>query len=83
MSMKIMEDCINCGACEEECPNDAIDEGDDTYLVNPELCTECVGAHDEPKCIELCPIDDCILPDATRAESREDLRARYERLHHA
>ncbi|WP_185858422.1 4Fe-4S binding protein [Blattabacterium cuenoti] len=27
MSIKITEECINCGACEEECPNQAIYEG--------------------------------------------------------
>ncbi|WP_185850887.1 4Fe-4S binding protein [Blattabacterium cuenoti] len=27
MSIKITEECINCGACESECPNNAIYEG--------------------------------------------------------
>ncbi len=27
MAIKITEDCINCGACEPECPNNAIYEG--------------------------------------------------------
>ena len=27
MAYRITEDCINCGACEPECPNDAIYEG--------------------------------------------------------
>jgi ferredoxin len=27
MALKITEDCINCGACEPECPNNAIYEG--------------------------------------------------------
>ena len=27
MAIKITEDCINCGACEAECPNTAIYEG--------------------------------------------------------
>lgn len=27
MAIKITEDCINCGACEPECPNGAIYEG--------------------------------------------------------
>ena len=26
MAIKITEDCINCGACEPECPNNAIYE---------------------------------------------------------
>ena len=27
MALKITDDCINCGACESECPNTAINEG--------------------------------------------------------
>ncbi|MFZ9451713.1 MAG: 4Fe-4S binding protein, partial [Bacteroidia bacterium] len=27
MAIKITDDCINCGACEPECPNNAIYEG--------------------------------------------------------
>ncbi len=60
MPMFIMEDCINCAACEDPCPNDAISEGDEIFEVNAELCTDCEGYADEPECIEACPIDDCI-----------------------
>ena len=31
MAIKITDDCINCGACEPECPNNAIYEGDDVW----------------------------------------------------
>jgi ferredoxin len=64
------EDCINCAACDDPCPNDAITEGDEAFVVNAELCTECEGYADEPECVEACPIDDCIqkLPnEAARA----------------
>ena len=46
MATYITSDCINCGACEPECPNDAISEGDDIYVIDPDLCTECVGFYD-------------------------------------
>lgn len=81
MALLIIEECINCGACEDECPNDAISEGDDVYVIDSECCTECVGAFDEPKCIEVCPIEDCIPKDPDHSESREVLMARYELLH--
>ena len=81
MAMKINADCINCAACEDECPNDAITSGDDLYLVDSEHCTECVGAYDAPKCVEVCPVDECIIIDAERTESREELQRKYERLH--
>lgn len=31
MAIKITDDCINCGACEPECPNNAIYEGADDW----------------------------------------------------
>ena len=40
MATHITSDCINCGACEPECPNEAISEGDEIYVIDPELCTE-------------------------------------------
>ena len=80
MALLINEDCINCGACEPECPNNAISEGDVIYVIDPEKCTECVGAHDEPQCKLVCPVD-CIVPNPDFAESREELQAKYEALH--
>ena len=71
MAMKILADCINCGACEPECPNTAISAGDSIYVVDPEKCTEIVGAYDNPRCVEVCPVDGCIVPDPENAESKE------------
>jgi len=45
MAYKITEECINCGACEPECPNEAISEGDPVYVIDAARCTECVGAY--------------------------------------
>jgi len=83
MAMKIVETCIDCGACEPECPNEAITAGDGLYVIDPERCTECVGAFDAPQCVERCPIDDCIVPDPDRRETREELERRYARMHAA
>ena len=43
MALKITDECINCDVCEPECPNDAISQGEEIYIIDPELCTECVG----------------------------------------
>jgi len=59
MSLIINEECILCDVCEPECPNGAISRGEDTYVIDPDLCTECVGHHDEPQCADVCPIN-CI-----------------------
>ena len=81
MAMLVNEECISCGACEPECPNEAITQGDSIYVIDPEKCTECVGAHDTPKCVEVCPVDECVIHDPAHMESPEELQAKYERLH--
>jgi ferredoxin len=83
MALKIVETCIDCGACEPECPNQAIAAGDGIYVIDAERCTECVGAFDAQQCIEHCPVDECIVPDPERRETREELERRYARLHAA
>ena len=60
MALLINEDCVNCGVCEPECPNEAISEGDDIFVIEWESCTECVGWYEEPQCVEVCPVD-CIV----------------------
>ncbi len=34
MALHITEECINCGACEPECPNNAIYEGGDAWKMS-------------------------------------------------
>ncbi len=80
MATMITEECINCGACAPECPNEAISEGDEIFVIDPERCTECVGHFDEEQCAAVCPVD-CCLPDPNRVESAEVLLARARRLH--
>lgn len=55
MAYVITDECIACGSCESECPVDAISEGDDIYVINPDLCTDC-GA-----CADVCPVE-AIVP---------------------
>ncbi len=80
MAFKITEDCNSCGACEPECPNDAIHQGDDRYEVDPAACTECVGFHPEPQCLAACPVEACAV-DEERVESDAQLIARAQALH--
>ena len=80
MAYKITDECISCGACESECPNQAISEGDTIYIIDPDKCTECVGAHDSSQCAEVCPVDACI-PDPNHKESHDALLAKYKKLH--
>jgi ferredoxin len=62
MAYKITEECISCGACEPECPVQAISEGDNIFVIDPNKCVECVGYHESSKCAEICPVNACV-PD--------------------
>jgi ferredoxin len=80
MATMITEECINCGACEPECPNEAISEGEDIYVIDPARCTECVGHHDEEQCAAVCPVD-CCVPDPNNMEQEVKLFDRAKELH--
>ena len=53
----VRDDCINCAACEPECPNSAISEADGTYVIDPALCDECAATGGDSACIAVCPVD--------------------------
>jgi ferredoxin len=95
MSTLITEECINCGACEPECPNTAIYEGgaqweldgasnpalkQDIYYIAPAKCTECVGFFDQEQCAAVCPVD-CCIPDPNIPETEEVLIERARAMH--
>ena len=61
MALKINEECIACGACEPECPNEAISEGDEHFVIDPEKCNECEDLPDgEYRCREVCPTPEAV-----------------------
>lgn len=79
MALMITDECINCDVCESVCPNEAIYQGQTIYEINPDLCTECVGHFDAPKCVDACPID-CIPRDPNLLESHAELLNKYQRI---
>ena len=79
MALLITDQCINCDVCEPACPNQAISQGETVYVINPALCTECVGHFDEPQCVQVCPVA-CIPVNPQQVESRETLWEKYHRL---
>jgi len=79
MALYITDECINCDVCEPECPNDAISQGEEIYVIEHSLCTECVGHHETSQCVEVCPVD-CILKDPNHEETKEELMQRYTKL---
>ena len=95
MATMITSECINCGACEPECPNTAIYQGgveweqngakhpalvQDVFYIVPQKCTECVGFFDQEACAAVCPVDVCI-PNPDIPETEEVLIARAKELH--
>ena len=50
MAYKINDDCTACGVCVEECPVEAITEGD-IYKIDADTCTDC-GV-----CVDVCPVE--------------------------
>ncbi len=82
MSFVITRDCISCAACETECPNEAIEEGETRYYIDPDRCTECYCSFDSPQCADICPVDAC-QPDPENEETGKALFQKWHMLHPA
>ena len=41
MAYKVNDSCVNCGACDSECPVGAISEKEDKRWIDPDKCTGC------------------------------------------
>jgi ferredoxin len=80
MAYMIGDGCLKCGACEAACENKAISDKNGSYAVNAAKCTECVGVAKSPKCAEVCPVG-VPVSDPDVRESREQLLAKWEKLH--
>jgi len=50
MAYVINDDCTACGTCIDECPVEAITEGD-IYVIDPDICTDCGS------CADVCPVE--------------------------
>jgi ferredoxin len=54
--------CTACGACEFECPNNAISMAGHIYAIDPAKCQECNGVYDTQQCAKVCPVPDTCIP---------------------
>jgi len=79
MALLITDECINCDVCEPECPNEAISQGAEIYVIEASKCTECVGHFDVPQCREVCPVD-CIPVNPAFVETKDQLFLKYRTL---
>ncbi len=81
MAYIITDECISCDACVVECKNEAIREEETIYVIDPDKCTECIGFFATAKCAEICPVDQCCIPDPAHAETREQLLEKWKKLY--
>lgn len=51
MAYMITDACTACGSCKENCPVEAIKEGDPKYSIDADTCIDC-GA-----CVGSCPME--------------------------
>ena len=76
MALMITDECINCDVCEPECPNDAISQGEEIYIIDPILCTKTIYNYETTQCVEVCPVD-CIIGNPNIIETKEQLKDKY------
>jgi ferredoxin len=84
MSVRITDRCVLCGACEWECPNEAISLRSVNPMVVEELCTECYGHFGEAQCIVVCPVRaiQVNIPESTEELGQKFLRIRPDQQLH-
>jgi ferredoxin len=80
MALKIEEECTNCDACIDECPNEAIYIGEEIYEIETDKCTECIGFFDVMTCADVCPVD-CCVQDEGHVETDEELLTKAKIIH--
>jgi ferredoxin len=81
VSLQITAECINCGACEEACPTGAVSEDaeNNVRVIDPLICTECVGFYERTMCRVECPVE-CIEVHPDFTDSKEALFERAQKL---
>lgn len=61
MALSITDRCVNCYACMDVCPSDAIKQGASQFEIDPLKCTECAGHYADPQCASICPVEEALL----------------------
>lgn len=51
MAYKITDACVKCGSCADNCPVEAIAEGDEQYVIDADICVSC------GTCVDNCPVE--------------------------
>ncbi len=67
MSYEITSLCVNCHACMDVCPSDAISAGARTFVIAASDCTQCEGDYAVAQCASICPVEGAILNELGEA----------------
>lgn len=67
MSLSIVDSCVNCWACYDVCPSEAIYDAKPHFMIDAKKCTECEGDYADPQCASICPIEDTIFDAAGKS----------------
>ena len=51
MAYIITDACVSCGSCADNCPVEAISEGDEQYIIDADTCVSCGS------CCDNCPVE--------------------------
>jgi len=51
MAYIINDSCVKCGTCVDNCPVEAISEGEDKFVIDADLCVNC------GTCVDNCPVE--------------------------
>ena len=51
MAFVITDACVACGSCAEQCPVEAISEGEGKYVIDADVCVSCGS------CADQCPAE--------------------------
>ena len=51
MAYNITDACVKCGSCADNCPVEAISEGEDKYVIDADVCVSCGS------CMDNCPYE--------------------------
>ena len=51
MAYVITDACVSCGTCVDNCPVEAISEGEDKFVIDADVCVNCGS------CADNCPVE--------------------------
>ena len=51
MAYVITDACVSCGSCADQCPVEAISEGEGKYVIDADVCVSCGS------CADQCPVE--------------------------